>query len=186
MTACLIPRRVSLIPIAIGISLINVWAQAPQSQPASEIPQPAIRVTTHMVLFDVVVTDKQGKAITGLQPEDFVIEENGRNQKISSLTPPNNIALTVPPVLPPGIYSNRSQYRSPGNGVTVMLLDALNTPFTDQAYARRQMLEIVKQQFKPGERMAVFALTVRLLGVQDLTSDPRHLCTALQRYKTPT
>jgi hypothetical protein len=64
-----------------------------------------------MVLVDVVVTDKQGKAITGLRPEDFVIEENGKSQKIASLTPPNNSALTVPPVLPPGIYSNRPENR---------------------------------------------------------------------------
>jgi VWFA-related protein len=133
-----------------------------------------------------VVTDKQGKAVTGLRPEDFVIEENGKSQKIANLSPPNDGALTPPPALPPGIYSNRSQYRSPGNGITVMLLDALNTPFSDQAYARRQMLEFVKQQFKPGERMAVFALTGRLSVLQDFTSDPQILYTALQHYKPQT
>jgi VWFA-related protein len=184
MTACQIPRRVKFLPIAIGIFLISAWAQAPQ--PASEIPQPAIRVTTHMVLVDVVVTDKQGKAVTGLHPGDFVIEENGKGQKIVSLSAPNSSALTAPPVLPPGIYSNRSQYRSPGNAVTVMLLDALKTPFADQAYARRQMLEFVREQFKPGERMAVFALTGRLSVLQDFTSDPQILYAALQHYKPQT
>lgn len=183
MRACLIPR-VTLFPLVLHILLINASSQTSTS--ITEIPQPAIRVTTHMVLVDVVVTDKQGKAITGLRPEDFVIEENGKSQKIASLTPPNNSALTVPPVLPPGIYSNRSEYRSPGNALTVMLLDALNTPFTDQSYARRQMLSFVKEHFKPGERMAVFTLTGRLNVLQDFTSDPQVLYTALQRYKPQT
>jgi len=49
--------------------------------------------------------------------------------------------------LPPGIYSNRPQYRSPGGPVTVMLLDAVNTPFSDHGYARRQMLSFVQKQY---------------------------------------
>ena len=35
-----------------------------------------------MVLVDAVVTDKQGKAITGLHPEDLVVEENDKVQKV--------------------------------------------------------------------------------------------------------
>ena len=136
-----------------------------------------------MVLVDVVVTDKQGKAINGLHPEDFVVEENGKVQKISSLTTPAENAPVSAPQLPPGIYSNRPEYRSPGGPITVMLLDALNTPFTNQGYARRQMLAFVQQQFKPTDRMAVFTLTGPLNVLQDLTSDPQVLYAAIQRYK---
>jgi VWFA-related protein len=155
--------------------------QAQQSAPT--IPAPTIRVTTHMVLVDAVVTDKQGKAIMGLRPEDFVVEENGKAQKIASLTTPAENAPVSKPPLPPGIYSNRPEYRSPGGPITVMLLDALNTPFTNQGYARRQMLAFVQQQFKPTDRMAVFALTGPLIALQDLTSDPQVLYAALQKYK---
>ncbi|MFZ1010043.1 MAG: VWA domain-containing protein [Candidatus Sulfotelmatobacter sp.] len=169
--------------LSFAIALIAVAATAQTAQPATEPPAPTIRVTTHMVLVDVVVTDKQGKAITGLHPEDFVVEENGKQQKISSLVTPAENAPPQAPQLPPGIYSNRSQYRSPGKAITVLLLDALNTPFTDQAYARRQMLEFVKQQFKPGEHMAIFTLTGPLHVLQDFTTDPQILQTALQAYK---
>jgi VWFA-related protein len=137
-----------------------------------------------MVLVDVVVIDKQGKAIAGLGPEDFVVEENGKSQKIASLSTPKD-SFPAPEVLPPGIYSNRPQYRSTGGPITVMLLDALNTPFSDQSYARRQMLAFVKEQFKPGERMAVFTLTGKLNVLQDFTSDPQILYTALQHYRRP-
>src|SRR5207249_4016647 len=94
-------------------------------------------------------------AAFGGQPEDFVVEENGKAQKIATFAGPVQTA-SAPASLPPGIYSNRSQYRSTGGPVTVMLLDAINTPFSDQAYARRQMLSFVQDQYKPDQRMAVF------------------------------
>jgi VWFA-related protein len=156
------------------------WFQAPSSSPG-EVPAPTIRVSTHLVLVDVVVTDKQGRAIAGLHPEDFEVEENGKGQKISTfVTPGENLAAAQP--LPPGIYSNRPQYRSPGGPITVMLLDAVNTPYSDQSYARRQMLAFVQQQLKPGQRLAVFTLTGALKVLQDFTSDPQVLIAALQRY----
>src|SRR6516225_10734386 len=88
----------------ITIFMLLVAGSLPAQAPSStELPPPTIRVSTHMVLVDVVVTDKQGKPVQGLHPEDFVIEENGKQQKIAGLTSPaeNNPA---PPVLPPGIY----------------------------------------------------------------------------------
>jgi VWFA-related protein len=176
--------RQSLRRFAMLLVATSLCAQ--QSQPTeSSIPAPTIRVSTHMVLVDAVVTDKQGKAITGLHPDDFVVEENGKVQKIASLTAAVD-NLPAAPALPPGIYSNEAQYRSPGTPITVMLLDALNTPFTDQAYARRQMLVFVKEQFKASDRMAVFTLTGPLNVLQDFTSDPQALYTALARYRPQT
>lgn len=167
-----------------GAVLMATSLCAQQAQPAApSIPPPTIRVTTHMVLVDVVVTDKQGKAIPGLKAEDFTIEENGKPQKIASLSTPADTTPAPAEPLPPGIYSNKPQYRSTGAPVTVMLLDALNTAFTDQAYARGQMLAFVKNNFKPSDRMAVFTLTGSLNVLQDFTSDPQTLFTALQNYK---
>lgn len=156
---------------------------AQQSSFDAQVPAPTIRVTTRMVLVDVVVTDKQGKPVLGLKPADFALEENGKAQKISTfVTPEQNQPPAPGPALPPGIYSNRSQYRSPGGPITVLLLDATNTQFKDQAYARRQMLRFVREQYKPGQRMAVFTLTDSLHVLQDFTTDPQLLYTALQGY----
>lgn len=167
--------------VLVGVVSVVTCLQA-QAPTPSEVPPPTIRVSTHLVLVDVVVTDKQGKAVTGLHPEDFVVEENGKQQKIATFaTPAENSG--APPALPPGIYTNRAQYRSPGGPITVMLLDAINTPFKDQAYARLQMLKFARDNFKPGERMAVLTLTGRLNVLQDFTSDPQILYTALHNFR---
>ena len=173
-------RRAWLVGVIAIMITAGGWFQAPSS--SSDVPAPTIRVSTHLVVLDVVVTDKQGNAITGLRPEDFEVEENGKAQKVSTFVPAGEKLGAAQP-LPPGIYSNRPQYRDPGGPVTVMLLDAVNSAFTDQGYARRQMLGFVQQQLKPGQRMAIFTLTGPLKVLQDFTSDPQVLAEALRRYK---
>jgi len=183
MTTCPIRSRLLFptLTLALAATAFTAFAQAPA--PSTEPPPPSIRVVTHMVLVDVVVTDKQGKAVPGLHPEDFMVEENGKAQKIANLITPAGNAPHAPAQLPPGIYSNRPQYLSTGGPITVMLLDAVNTPFTDQAYARSQMLRFLQEQYKPGERMAVFTFTGSLNQLQDFTSDPQILYQALLSYK---
>ncbi len=63
------------------------------------------------------------------------------------------------PTLPPGIFTNYSP--APANGaVTLLLLDALNTPWADQAFVRWQLLKFL-EQVPPGTRIAIFGLTNR-------------------------
>ena len=169
----------------LGLLAMLAGQNAVLAQQASDtqIPSPTIRVTTHLVLVDVVATDKEDKAVLGLKPENFTVEENGKKEKISVFVPPGQNKPPAPgPALPPGIYSNRSQYRSPGGPITVLLLDAANTQFKDQAYARLQMLKFVREQYKPGQRMAVLTLTDSLHVLQDFTTDPQLLYNALGHY----
>ena len=169
--------------LSISILLLAFVGALPAQAPDSgQQPAPTIRVSTHLVLVDVVVTDKQGKPVSGLNKEDFVLEENGKAQKISTFAKASDQVSPAEGALPPGIYSNKPEYRSPGGPITVLLLDGLNTPFKDQAYARRQMLRFVQEQYQPGQRVAVFTLTNSLRVLQDFTSDPQILYAALQRF----
>lgn len=170
-------------PLGLFAMLASQNTGLAQQTSEAQVPPPTIRVTTHMVLVDMVATDKEGKAVPGLKPEDFTLEENGKKQKISVfVTPEQNQPPAPGPALPSGIYSNRAQYRSPGSPITVLLLDACNTQFKDQAYARLQMLKFVREQYKPGQRMAVLTLTDSLHMLQDFTTDPQLLYNALESY----
>lgn len=63
-------------------------AQPPGSQPAQppERPpqQPTFRTGINFVRVDVIVTDKQGRAVTDLKSTDFEVEEDGKDQAIES------------------------------------------------------------------------------------------------------
>src|SRR5947209_115794 len=42
-----------------------------------------VRITTNLVQVDAVVTDKSGKVVTDLKPEEVEIFEDGRKQKVT-------------------------------------------------------------------------------------------------------
>jgi hypothetical protein len=66
-------RWASLIGVAAVVVTLGAWFQSSPS--TANVPAPTIRVSTHLVLVDVVVTDKQGKHVNGLRAEDFVLQE---------------------------------------------------------------------------------------------------------------
>jgi VWFA-related protein len=176
-------RQCSALTSLTTLLMSTVLPLQAQQAASQEPPSVTIRVNTRLVLVDVVVTDKAGKPSSGLKAEDFSVQEKGKTQKIAFLSPPQEAPRNSPPELAPGIYTNRPEFRSPGGPLTVLLIDAVNTPFRDQAYARQQMLKYVREQLKPGERMGVFALTNSLRVLQDFTADPQVLLAALEKYK---
>jgi VWFA-related protein len=140
-------------------------------------------VSSRLVLVDVVVTDKHGQPLLGLQPADFTVTEKGKPQKISVFTPPNQSGAKPPArTLAPGVYSNRPEYRAPGGPPTVILLDAANTPLAEQTNARTQMLKWVIDEYRPGDRVAIFALTSKLVLLSDFTDDPQILLSVLRQF----
>ncbi len=154
--------------------------KAPQIPPTSET---VLRVTTRLVLVDVVVVDKAGKPITNLSESDFSVLEDGKPQKIAAFTVHQPVQpKTQPPLLQPHVTTNRPEAMQMEGTVAVLLLDGLNTPPQNQVYVRQQMLKFLANHFDPSYKIAVLALTNKVLVLQDFTSDPKLLKAALDRY----
>ncbi|MGA3093474.1 MAG: VWA domain-containing protein [Terriglobales bacterium] len=148
----------------------------------ANVPTVTIRTNTRLVVVDAVVTDKKGQPVTGLKMEDFVLEENGKKQRIAFFTPPGAPRTGAQP-LPPGVLSNRPEFLQPSGVPTVLLLDAANSSFKDQAYGRWQMLQYVEEQSRTGMPTAVMTLTDHLHVLQEFTSDPAMLVTAIRNLR---
>jgi VWFA-related protein len=166
---------------AVGLVVVlSSAASSPQThEPAADVPTVTIRTNTRLIVVDAVVTDKKGQPVTGLKVEDFVLEENGKKQRIAFFTPPGAPHTAAQP-LPPGVLSNRPEFLKPAGVPTILLLDAANSSFKDQAYGRWQMLKYVGEQSHTGVPMAVMTLTDHLHVLQEFTSDPRILATAIR------
>jgi VWFA-related protein len=162
------------------VAILAVPAILHAQETTSEIPSMTIRANTRLVFVDVVVTDKKGQPITGLKADDFTLEENGKKQKVSVFVPPGATNGAQRGPVPPGIFSNRPEHVGPAGIPTVLLLDAANSPFKDQAYGRLQMLKYVVEQGQGGHPMAVLTLTDQLRVLQQFTSDPAVLVTAIK------
>lgn len=156
-----------------------------EQRTADNEPPLSLRVTTRIVLLDVIATDKRGMPITDLRRGDFQVLEDGRPQEVKFFShtsrDPAHIEKRNPSGLPLNVYSNRPDSGQPTGPLVLLLLDGINTAGTDQAYARRQLLEYVRT-LKSDQRVAIFALTTDLLLLQDFTTDPQVLKAALEKY----
>ena len=146
---------------------------------------PTIHQEARLVVLDVVVTDGKGHPVQGLKAEDFRLLEDGQEQRLSSFTehgPPDaGVAAQqmaeLAKHLPPNTFTNYSPLRN-SSAMTVILMDALDTPVTAQMYLRDQMIQYMKT-VPAGTPMAIFELDTQLHVVQGLTSDPAVLQAAV-------
>ncbi len=102
-----------------------------------------LKISTRIVVLDVVVTDKKGNLVTtGLGKDDFTIVEDRVPQTILSLELPSAH------VLPAGVeVKSSADLKKIGDApVTVLVLDELNTRFEDMAYSRNAMVKYLQAQ----------------------------------------
>jgi VWFA-related protein len=168
---------------ALGVMGARAWAQAQNAT----VPAPALRATTRLVLADAVVTDKDGKLLTGLTAKDFTVLEDGKAQQVTTFSferpaEMNKALLSRRVQLPANVTTDRPEYRVPTGAPVVVLIDALNTRAQDQSQARMALLKYLGTQLKPGQPIAVYTLGSSLRRLQDFTDDPALLMAAVKNF----
>jgi VWFA-related protein len=169
----------------IWLSLLELSAFTLQSQTsAPEAVGPTLKTTARLVVVDVVATDWYGQPIPGLRKEDFGVFEDGQPQTISVFEEHTGKAPAAlkPPALPPDTFSNFPRADAP-DSLNVVLLDALNTPITDQSFVHQKVLKYLTGMHT-GEPIAIFILSKRLRLVHGFTSDLSALLAALNDQKS--
>jgi VWFA-related protein len=150
----------------------------------AQMPETIIRTTTRLVQVNVIVT-KHGAAVPGLKKEDFQVFDNGKRQEIRLFSEETRAILpSANAPLPTGTFTNQLEQRSgTPAAVTAILLDGVNTRFSDQAYARQQVVQFLKQ-IQPEDRIAIYTLDSRGLRVlHDYTTDSSDLLAKLAKYQ---
>jgi len=143
-----------------------------------------IRVTTRLVLVDVVVADDDGP-VRDLTIDDFRIFDEGQEREIDVFTFTEvSTGERLDEPLPAGVVSNR--YDADGRttaSATIILIDRLNTSPFDQPFADQQLHEFLST-LTEDDRVAIYELTNTLRLVQDYTSDVELLERRMQTSRT--
>jgi VWFA-related protein len=149
--------------------------------------RPVFRSTTRLVVVDVVVTDQKGAPVTGLKAEDFTVSENGEEQKLAdfSFHQPSGIRQ-VERQSASNILSNSPAFEG-NSALNVILLDGVNTDFSNHAYAQELLVKYLDSNPRI-QPTAVYALESNLRLLHDFTTDTKALRDAVAHYKgvTPT
>src|SRR5580704_6449888 len=71
------------------------YAQQPPAQTQSTEPEATLKVDVKLVSVYVTVTDAHGAPVAGLQKENFLVQEDGREQKISVFDKESALPLSI-------------------------------------------------------------------------------------------
>jgi VWFA-related protein len=166
---------------SIWIALPALLALPSRSVPQTTPDQVAIQAGTHVVLVNVVAKDAHGKPVVDLSRDDFVLRDNGQEQKIALFALEQSSETATAASNSPArlTFTNR-----PGPNiaaVTVFLFDELNTQLADQEAAKKDFLRYLRG-LPPSSRTAVFVLGDSLALLHDFSQDLASLQEALAKH----
>ena len=166
---------------------------APKATPSAQ-PSPSdedvVRITTNLVQVDAVITDKSGKLITDLRPEELRISEDGREQKITNLSyvvtasepQPTTTKPTVVDKLAPIALSSRLRPEQVKRTIA-LVVDDLGLSFESMYFVRKALKKFVDEQIQPGDLVAIVRTSGGIGALQEFTSDKRQLYAAVERVR---
>ena len=161
---------------------VSIQAQQPSTTPAAD--DQVVRINTDLIQIDVTVTDKDGKVVTGLKPEDFELYENGERQKIANFSFVSRIAGGATT----GTVNNLPSSTSGGNvtptrgnvrRTIALVVDDLSLSFASVYYTRKALAKFVDEQMQPDDLVAVIRTGGGVGALQQFTSDKRVLKAAI-------
>jgi VWFA-related protein len=162
LSAIAIQAQEAPYPNASGQS--DAGGSAQESQPVT-----TLKLSTRIVVIDVVVTDKKGNVVLDKTRDDFTIVEDKLPQKIRSFEPPS--AHVMPPDV---VVKNAGDLKKIGDApVTILVLDELNTRFEDMAFVRSAMVKYLNSQppvLKQPTNL-LLATNTRFVQMHDYTQD---------------
>jgi VWFA-related protein len=147
-------------------------------------PELVLRSTTRLVQVEVVVRDSSGNPVPGLKKGDFEVLEDKKPQPIQFFA---DYRTEKPALaeLPPGMVSNRPEVTGPRRGVTVILIDSLNTGWAARARAYENLVKFLKGA-NPDDRIALYTLGHQFKVFHDFSGDARALLKRIEAMGNPT
>jgi VWFA-related protein len=149
--------------------LLSPYAGRQTQAPQATVPPTVFKTDVENVVLDVVVTDHDGRPVTGLRKEDFSVYEDGQAQTVQYFNAPE---------------ADAAKADQATEGRAVIVLDALNSKFEDFAYAVgsvKKLLGTEKTLPQPTALMMLNEHGLRML--HDYTTDSGAILAAMDKQR---
>lgn len=166
-----------------------IAAQTPTPTPADDDGD-VVKISTSLIQLDVTVTDRSGKIVTDLKPEDFEIYENGEKQTVTGLSfvsnvktiiekkPPRPEKGAIPVPIPPSTIRPDQVRRT-----IALVVDDLTLSFESVYFVRRALKKFVDEQMQDGDLVAIIRTGGGIGALQQFSSDKRQLLAAIEKVR---
>lgn len=175
-----------LIPTLVLVPILACVSLAQQPVPTRPDSDDVVKISTSLIQVDVTVTDKSGKIVRDLKPEEFEVYENGKKQTLSNFTFISNTREIETPAVQPatGQVLPPSPIRPERVRRTIALVvDDLSLSFESTYYARRALKKFVDEQMQDGDLVAIIRTGAGIGALQQFTTDKRQLYAAIERLR---
>lgn len=182
-------RRFFIILAVVFCSAQFAFSQlpAPSSTPPPSAETDVVKITTALIQLDVTVTDRNGKVVSDLKPEEIEIFENGEKQKITNFSFVSNTRTTEESVrdtsgrqivLPPSAIKPERIHRT-----IALVVDDLALSFESTYSVRRALKKFVDEQMQEGDLVAIIRTGAGIGALQQFTNDKRQLYAAIEKVR---
>lgn len=152
----------------------------PQSQPSRTVS--VLHTVSNFVRIDVEVTDRSGKPVTGLRPDQFKVTDNGKLQKISNFSYSDiekvetASAEDIKPIVVPVDNDNPAAVAAADNVVhdrrmLVLFFDLTSMETDDIVRAHDSALKFVRKQMTPADLVSIVTFSSRVSVLANFTND---------------
>ena len=169
----------------LALVLAAFVAASPRAQQSAAVPgpsrpdQPIFRLSVSLVQLDVVVTDRHGRHVTTLGPDDFVVYQDGRPQQVTAVSyvdaAEDWVDTSNLPPLPIESLRPRDARRT-----MAIVVDDQRMSLDSLAHARYGLGKFAQREFRAGD-LAVLVTTSGSGRAPVLTFSPLVLKAAISR-----
>jgi VWFA-related protein len=163
------------------------------------------KTTTKLVVVDVFVRGKDGKAIANLKKEDFTLLENGKAQEIAVFefqriaeeTAQPAALVATPAAAPPPAAAPAPAMAAPTNAINVqtagkvqyqdkrllvLFFDFSSMQPQEQIRAQQSALKFLAEQMTPSDMVSIMTLGASVQVAQDFTADRDRLTRVINSF----
>jgi hypothetical protein len=143
---------------------------------------------TELVLVPTVINDKFGSHVPGLTKDDFRLKQDGKTFPIAVFEELKTTApITYSPERNQETFSNFAPGHEENRRLSIVVLDFVNTPPSDQNNARQGLLKFLLDVGDSRESILLLALTREgLVVLHDFCVDPKILAEAVRKIGADT
>ena len=184
------------LPPAFAIALFAATAVIAQAPTPTPTPPPVedgevVKISTSIIQLDVTVTDKRGRIIRDLRPEEFEIYQNGKKQQVSNISFISSVKEEDKPEKRPETRKDPLAAPTPPPIVRAenvrrtlaLVIDDLALSFESAYHTRRALRKFVDEEMREGDLAAIIRTGAGVGALQQFTADKRILYAAIERVK---
>jgi VWFA-related protein len=170
-------------------TLVVLIAMGQQQPPAANVPAagtPKFTINSNLVIVDVTVKDKSGKAMEGLTKNDFIVLEDGKPQRVDVFEQQKLTLEPEPPDPPPSLDDKNALPEPPKTVITsagkdkilyhdkrliALFFDFSNMQVPEQLRAQDAALKFLNEQVTTSDLVAILLFSTTVTVKTDFTAD---------------